>query len=186
MMTNHGKRVTQGTFSFLPDLTDEQIKQQIQYALNQGWALSVEFTDDPHPRNTYWEMWDLPMFDLKDAAGCAVGMNACRKTYPNHYVKVNAFDSTRGVGDDATLVHRQSPETGNQASASFAKRLTAGSFATRSTATPPTNPKANVTSAVHPQVICNPVTDTVRHDGDRQSPSSAEHLHRCPTVPRWI
>ena len=21
-----------------------------------GWALSVEYTDDPHPRNTYWEM----------------------------------------------------------------------------------------------------------------------------------
>jgi ribulose-bisphosphate carboxylase small chain len=96
MMTNHGKRVTQGTFSFLPDLTDEQIKKQIQYALNQGWALSVEFTDDPHPRNTYWEMWDLPMFDLKDAAGVLLEVNACRKAYPNHYVKVNAFDSTRG------------------------------------------------------------------------------------------
>ncbi len=96
MMTNQGKRVTQGTFSFLPDLTDEQIKKQIQYALNQGWALSVEFTDDPHPRNTYWEMWDLPMFDLKDAAGVLLEVNACRKAYPNHYVKVNAFDSTRG------------------------------------------------------------------------------------------
>ena len=96
MMTNHGSRVTQGTFSFLPDLTDEQIKKQIQYALNRGWALSVEFTDDPHPRNTYWDMWDLPMFDLKDAAGVLLEVNACRKAYPNHYVKVNAFDSTRG------------------------------------------------------------------------------------------
>ena len=25
------------------------------------------YTDDPHPRNTYWEMWGLPMFDIKDA-----------------------------------------------------------------------------------------------------------------------
>jgi ribulose-bisphosphate carboxylase small chain len=23
-------------------------------------------------------------------------VNACRKTFPNHYVKVNAFDSTKG------------------------------------------------------------------------------------------
>ena len=62
-------RITQGTFSFLPDLTAAQVKAQIQYALEQNWAVSVEYTDDPHPRNTYWEMWGLPMFDLRDAAG---------------------------------------------------------------------------------------------------------------------
>jgi ribulose-bisphosphate carboxylase small chain len=44
-------RLTQGQFSFLPELTDAEIKKQIDYALAQGWALSVEFTDDPHPRN---------------------------------------------------------------------------------------------------------------------------------------
>ena len=57
-------RITQGTFSFLPDLTDEQIAAQVRYALDHGWAISVEYTDDPHPRNSYWEMWGLPMFDL--------------------------------------------------------------------------------------------------------------------------
>ena len=44
-------RVTQGMFSFLPDLTDEQIEAQVSYALRNGWAISVEYTDDPHPRN---------------------------------------------------------------------------------------------------------------------------------------
>ena len=44
-------RITQGTFSFLPDLTDEQIARQVEYALQQGWAVSLEYTDDPHPRN---------------------------------------------------------------------------------------------------------------------------------------
>ena len=62
-------RITQGCFSFLPDLTDEQITSQVQYCLDKGWAVNIEFTDDPHPRNTYWEMWGLPMFDLRDAAG---------------------------------------------------------------------------------------------------------------------
>ncbi|PMS37938.1 ribulose 1,5-bisphosphate carboxylase small subunit [Trinickia symbiotica] len=89
-------RITQGTFSFLPDLTDEEIRLQIDYALSQGWACSVEFTDDPHPRNTYWEMWGLPMFDLRDAAGVLQEVRACRAAYPNHYIKVNAFDSVRG------------------------------------------------------------------------------------------
>ncbi|HEY8509342.1 MAG TPA: ribulose bisphosphate carboxylase small subunit [Steroidobacteraceae bacterium] len=89
-------RITQGTFSFLPDLTDDQIRAQIDYALRQGWALAVEFTDDPHPRNTYWEMWGLPMFDVRDAAGVLYEVNQCRKAYPDHYIRLNAFDATRG------------------------------------------------------------------------------------------
>ncbi len=89
-------RVTQGTFSFLPDLTDGQIARQIDYCLGNGWAVSVEYTDDPHPRNTYWEMFGNPMFDIRDAAGVMTEVNACRKTFPDHYIKLNAFDSTRG------------------------------------------------------------------------------------------
>ncbi|MGB6489602.1 MAG: ribulose bisphosphate carboxylase small subunit [Steroidobacteraceae bacterium] len=89
-------RITQGTFSFLPELSDAQIARQIDYCLGNGWAVSVEYTDDPHPRNTYWEMFGNPMFDIRDAAGVMTEVNACRKTFPNHYIKVNAFDSTRG------------------------------------------------------------------------------------------
>jgi ribulose-bisphosphate carboxylase small chain len=96
MMTNHGNRVTQGQFSFLHDLTDEQITAQIKYALNNGWAVNVEYTDDPHPRNTYWDMFGMPMFDLKDPAGILMEINECRMTFPNHYIRVTAFDSTAG------------------------------------------------------------------------------------------
>ena len=64
-------RVTQGCFSFLPDLTDEQISRQVQYCLGKGWAVNIEFTDDPHPRNNFWEMWGLPMFDLDDIPAIA-------------------------------------------------------------------------------------------------------------------
>ena len=96
MMTNTGNRVTQGQFSYLPDLTDKQILAQIEYALGRGWAVSVEYTDDPHPRNTYWEMYGNPMFDLKDPAAILLEINGCRKTFPNQYVRVNAFDSTHG------------------------------------------------------------------------------------------
>jgi ribulose bisphosphate carboxylase small subunit len=45
-------RITQGTFSFRPDLTDEQISRHVAYCQRNGWAVNVEFTDDPHPRNT--------------------------------------------------------------------------------------------------------------------------------------
>ncbi|HVE47916.1 MAG TPA: ribulose bisphosphate carboxylase small subunit [Acidimicrobiales bacterium] len=85
-------RITQATFSFLPDFNDEEIKAQIAYAIDNGWALAVEYTDDPHPRNSYWEMWDLPMFDVTDAAGVFYEVEKCREAFPNHYIKVTAYD----------------------------------------------------------------------------------------------
>ena len=97
MMTNQGNRLTQGQFSYLPELTDKQISAQIEYALGKNWALGVEYTDDPHPRNTYWEMYGNPMFDLKDASAILTEVNACRKAFPNHYIRVTAFDATQGV-----------------------------------------------------------------------------------------
>jgi ribulose-bisphosphate carboxylase small chain len=95
-MTNPGNRITQGQFSYLPDLTDEEITLQIKYALTNNWAVNIEYTDDPHPRSTYWEMYGMPMFDLKDPAGILMEINECRKTFPNYYIRVTAFDSTRG------------------------------------------------------------------------------------------
>ena len=89
-------KVTQGQFSFLPDLTDDEIKMQVQYGLEQGWALAVEYTDDPHPRNTYWSMWGTPMFDLRDAAGVMLEVTACRKEHSEVYIRVLAFDNRKG------------------------------------------------------------------------------------------
>ncbi len=89
-------KVTQGTFSFLPELTDDQITAQIEYCLRNDWAIGVEYTDDPHPRNFLWEMWGNPMFDLRDAAGVMMEVRACRMAFPNFYIRLNAFDSTRG------------------------------------------------------------------------------------------
>jgi len=89
-------RITQGCFSFLPDLTDAQITDQIEYCLRRNWAVGIEFSDDPHPRNTYWEMWGNPMFDLRDAKGVMMELADCRKAHPDSYIRLNAFDSTRG------------------------------------------------------------------------------------------
>ena len=89
-------RITQGCFSFLPDLSDEQITAQVEYCLSKGWAIGIEWTDDPHPRNTYWEMWGNPMFDLKDAKGVMMELEDCRGANPESYIRLNAFDSTRG------------------------------------------------------------------------------------------
>ena len=111
-MTNPGSRITQGTFSFLHDLTDEEIKSQIKYCIDNGWAVNVEFTDDPHPRNTFWEMWGLPMFDMKDPAAILYEVNECRKAFPSHYIRVTGFDSRRGWETPrlSFIVHRPTAE----------------------------------------------------------------------------
>lgn len=85
-------RITQGTFAFLPDFTDDEIKAQIQYCLDNGWPISIEYTDDPHPRNTYWEMWGLPMFDVRDAVAIMQEVTACRRAFPEHYIRINGYD----------------------------------------------------------------------------------------------
>ena len=91
-------RITQGTFSFLPDLTDEQIDAQISYSLRHGWAMSIEYTDDPHPRNAYWELWGLPRSTRKeeDSENILREVRAAREAFPEHYIKVIAYDPTRG------------------------------------------------------------------------------------------
>lgn len=109
-------RVTQATFSFLPDFTDDEIKLQIDYALQNGWAIAVEFTDDPHPRNSYWDMWDLPMFDIDDASAAMMEVNNCRNAYPNHYIKVTAYDprACRQTSAFDIIVNRPAEEPGFQ------------------------------------------------------------------------
>jgi ribulose-bisphosphate carboxylase small chain len=107
-------RITQGTFSYLPDFTDDQIKAQIQYCIDNNWAISVEHTDDPHPRNVYWTMWGQPMFDLKDPAAIMLEVNGCRKTFPREYIRVNGYDSRYGKQTTALsfIVQRPPKEPG--------------------------------------------------------------------------
>jgi len=109
-------RITQGTFSFLPDFTDEEIEAQMRYAVGNGWSLSIEYTDDPHPRNPYWEMWGLPHFDLTPDQIETVmrEVRACREAFPEAYVKVIAYDAHYGRQTSALsfIVNRPSVEHG--------------------------------------------------------------------------
>lgn len=96
-------KLRHGTFSYLPDLTDDEIAMQVRYALIQGWPVSIEHTDDPHPRNVYWEMWGLPLFDLVEPDGVLAQINECRSTFPNHYIRVLAYDAS--LGRQTTAMH---------------------------------------------------------------------------------
>ena len=132
-------RITQGTFSYLEDLTDEEIKAQLRYGLQNGWAIMVEYTDDPHPRNSFWDMWNQPEFDLTpDETDVAMrDVQACRQAYPNHYIKVVCYDSSLGRQTSrlSFIVNRPAEEPGfrleRQDKADRQMRYTIYPYATR-------------------------------------------------------
>ena len=132
-----------GLFSFLPDLTDEQILTQIQYCLGKGWAVNLEFTDDPHPRNTYWEMWGAPMFDLSDAAGVMLSSTSAeeprRPLHPPHRLRLHAW---LGAVRLSFIVNRPKDERASGWSGPKGQGRSSG---TRCAPTRPTGPKASVT-----------------------------------------
>lgn len=107
-------RLTQGAFSFLPDLTDDQILAQIKYIVKNGWAVNIEWTEDPHPRNNYWELWGLPLFGVKDPSVVMYELDQCRAAHPTTYIKINAFNAARGIESCALsfIVQRPYEEPG--------------------------------------------------------------------------
>jgi ribulose-bisphosphate carboxylase small chain len=82
--------------------------------MSKNWSVNIEYTEDPHPRNAFWELWGLPLFDIKDPAAVMFELESCRKSKPNCYIKVNAFDNTRGVESCSLsfIVNRPSSEPG--------------------------------------------------------------------------
>jgi ribulose-bisphosphate carboxylase small chain len=106
--------LTQGTFSYLPPLRDDEIAAQVRYCLDRGWSMNIEFTDDPHPRNVYWEMWGMPMFDVEDPAAVLFELDRCRREHPDEYVKLSAYDRSKGRQTTALsfIVNRPATEPG--------------------------------------------------------------------------
>ena len=107
-------RLTQGAFSYLPDLTDEQILAQVKYIISSGWAVSIEWTEYPHPRNSFWELWGIPLFGIKDPSVVMYELDQCRAAHPTTYIKINAFDAARGTESCALsfIVQRPYEEPG--------------------------------------------------------------------------
>ena len=133
-------KLRQGQFSFLPDLSDDDIRVQAQYTIGNGWAVLVEYTDDPHHWDTYWEMWGHPMFDNPDAV-VVFQVNECRKEHGGKYIRVIAFDASPGWEfiRMSVIVNRR---PANPASAWSARKARAAASDTPSKAMPCANPQA--------------------------------------------
>ena len=103
-MTGSARRL--GTFSYLPSLTDEQIAAQTGSILKRGLIPTIEHTPDPRPRNTYWGLWKLPLFDARAPEAVLAEVEDCARANPDAYVRLSGYDPKRG-GQVASFVVRR-------------------------------------------------------------------------------
>jgi ribulose-bisphosphate carboxylase small chain len=83
------------TFSYLPELSGEQLAQQVRSILGRRLVVGIEYTTAPDPRDHYWTMWKLPLFDADDPAVVLAELDACRRANPGAYIKINGYDAAR-------------------------------------------------------------------------------------------
>ncbi len=97
-----------GTFSYLPPLTEEQITAETASILKSGSIPAIEHTTEPGPRNTYWNLWKLPLFDATSAEAVLAEVEACARANPGAYVRLTGFDAKRRGQVASFLVRRPS------------------------------------------------------------------------------
>jgi len=73
------------TFSYLPKMTDEQIRSQIEYIVSKGWNPGIEHCEPENAFQNYWYMWNVDAI----LAEC----EACHKAHPNNHVRLMGFDN---------------------------------------------------------------------------------------------
>lgn len=88
------------TFSYLPEMTADEIKTQVEYLVSKGWNPAIEHTEPEYLMDSYWYMWKLPMFGETDVSKVLAEAEACHKANPNNHVRLigyNNFNQSQGA-----------------------------------------------------------------------------------------
>jgi len=87
------------TFGFLPKFTQDEINDMIAYIIANGWSPAIEHEHPSRAADHYWTMWKLPMFGETNLNNVLSELEACRRSYPDHHVRLIGYDSyTQGQG----------------------------------------------------------------------------------------
>jgi len=81
------------TFSYLPAMNADQIRQQVDYIVKKGWNPAVEHTEPQNAFGSYWYMWKLPMFGETDVDIILAEVDACHAAHPDNHVRLVGFDN---------------------------------------------------------------------------------------------
>ena len=94
------------TFSYLPTFTHEQIEKQIQYFLNNGWVIGIEYSSHLDPALVFWDWWKLPLFNMRSVDEIVAEIEACKANHANSYIRITSYDNTRQTQVMSFVVHR--------------------------------------------------------------------------------
>ena len=81
------------TFGFLPKLSQDEVYDQIAYLIAQGWTPAIEHEHPSRSTASYWTMWKLPFFGEQDLNRVVEELEACRRQYPDHHIRLIGYDN---------------------------------------------------------------------------------------------
>ncbi|MBI5451129.1 MAG: ribulose bisphosphate carboxylase small subunit [Gammaproteobacteria bacterium] len=92
------------TFSYLPEMSKDQIRKQVEYIINKGWNPAIEHTEPENAFDHYWYMWKLPMFGETSVDKILAEAEACHKAHPKNHVRLVGFDNfTQSKGAEMVI-----------------------------------------------------------------------------------
>lgn len=94
------------TFSYLPELTNDQIRSQVKYIVGKGWNPGIEHTEPENAFDHYWYMWKLPMFGETNIDNILREAEACHKAHPTHHVRLVGYDNYKQSQGTALVIYR--------------------------------------------------------------------------------
>ena len=92
--------------TYLPLLDEDQVARQIQHLLDRGLIPAVEYAREPAPRDHYWSMWKLPLFEARAAADVQAEISACTTAHPDCFVKLIGYDRHQQTRTISLIVHQ--------------------------------------------------------------------------------
>ncbi len=83
------------TFSYLPALSDSDVRAQVKHLTGGGLIPGIEYAIDPAPRDSYWKLWKLPFVARPSAEAVLAEIDQCAAANPGAQIKLVGYDSVR-------------------------------------------------------------------------------------------
>ena len=94
------------TFSYLPAMTTDGIKKQVEYLVRQGLNPAIEHTEPENAFDHYWYMWKLPMFGETNVDKILAEADACHKAHPNNHIRLLGYDNFKQSQGASMVIYR--------------------------------------------------------------------------------
>lgn len=94
------------TFSYLPAMSTEQIRAQVEYIVKKGWNPAVEHSEPENAFDHFWYMWKLPLFGENDVTRILAEAESCHKANPGHHVRLVGYDNFKQSQGASMVIYR--------------------------------------------------------------------------------